>query len=241
MIGIIDTHSHILPGLDDGASDMRESICLLRQARRQGIRSVIATPHYSGRFPNICPDRIRLLCREVQAQAQAELKAKIRIWPGQEIMYSEEAVSLLDKGDLLTIADTRYVLIEFLSAVPYSYIFRGVKELTLAGYRPILAHAERYEALREEGRLEELKKQGACVQLNFRPIGGKWYHESTRWCRKILRDGLADFLGTDMHNTGGRRPETEKAVKWMQKELGGRYREAVLRGNVQELLRGNEV
>ena len=241
MTGIIDTHSHILPGLDDGASDMRESICLLRQARQQGIRSVIATPHYSGRFPNICPDRIRLLCREVQEQAQAELKAEIRIWPGQEIMYSEEAVSLLDKGDLLTIADTRYVLIEFLSAVPYSYIFRAVKELTLAGYRPILAHAERYEALREEGRLEELKKQGACVQLNFRPIGGKWYHETTRWCRKILRDGLADFLGTDMHNTGGRRPETEKAVRWLDKSLDARYTAGLLRDNALKMLKGREL
>ena len=241
MIGIIDTHSHILPGLDDGASDMKESICLLRQARRQGIRSVIATPHYSGRFPNICPDRIRLLCREVQEQAQAELQTEIRIWPGQEIMYSEEAVSLLDKGDLLTIADTRYVLIEFLPAAPYSYIFRAVKEIALAGYRPILAHAERYQALREVGRLEELKKQGSLIQLNFRPVGGKWYQETPRWCRKVLKDGLADFLGTDMHNTGGRGPETEKAVKWMKKELSSSYTEAVLRKNVQELLRGKEV
>lgn len=241
MTGIIDIHSHILPGLDDGAADMQESIRMLRQAGQQGVRGVAATPHYSGRFPNICPDRIRTLCREVQDQARAELKNEIHIWPGQEIMYSENALSLLEKRELLTIADTRYVLVEFLPAAPYSYIFNAVRELTFAGYRPILAHAERYQALREDGRLEELKKHGSRIQLNFRPVGGKWYQETPRWCRKILKDGLADFLGTDMHNTGGRRAETEKAVKWMKKELSNSYIEAVLRKNAQELLRGNEV
>ena len=241
MKEIIDTHSHILPGLDDGASDMRESIRMLRQAWRQGITDVIATPHYSGSFPNTCPDRIRMLCRKLQKEAHAELKKEIRIWPGQEIMYSEKALSLLEKGKLLTISDSRYVLVEFIPAAPYSYIFRAVKELTFGGYRPILAHAERYQALREAGRLEELKKQGACVQLNFRPAGGRWYHETSRWCRKMLRRELADFLGTDMHNTGGRSPETEKAVMWMDKKLRRSYADAVLRGNARELLGKKEL
>ena len=116
-----------------------------------------------------------------------------------------------------------------------------MKELIIAGYRPILAHAERYEALRDEGRLEELKKQGACVQLNFRSIGGKWHHETTRWCRKILRDGLADFLGTDMHNTGGRRPETEKAVRWLDKSLDARYTAGLLRDNALKILKDREL
>ena len=241
MTWIIDTHSHILPGLDDGASDMQESIRMLRQAGQQGIRGVIATPHYSGRFPNICPDRIRRLCREVQAQARARLKTEIQIWPGQEIMYSEDALSLLEEEKLLTIAGTRYVMVEFLPAAPYSYIFSAVRELTLAGYRPVLAHAERYQALREEGRLEELKKQGACVQLNFRPAGGKWHQGTARWCRKILRRGLADFLGTDMHNTEGRGPETERAVRWMEKELSSSYIDAVLKRNAMGLLEGKEI
>lgn len=239
MTDIIDIHSHILPELDDGASDMQESIQMLRLAWQQGIGQVIATPHYSGGFQNACPEKIRSLCQEVQVRARSELKAEISIWPGQEIMYSEDVPGLLEEGRLLTMADSRYVLVEFLPAVSYSYIFHAVKELVYAGYRPILAHAERYQALREDGKLEELKKQGACVQLNFRPIGGKWYHETARWCRKMLKREITDFLGTDMHNTTHRKPETEKAVMWMEKELRESYMRSVLRANALELLREN--
>lgn len=241
MRGIIDTHSHILPGLDDGASDMRESMWMLRQAQNQGIAGVIATPHYSGRYQNVCPDRIRSLCREVQEQTRAELKKEIRIWPGQEIMYSEEVVSLLEEGKLLTIADSRYVLVEFMPVMPYSYIFRAVKEMTLAGYRPILAHAERYPALREAGRVKELKEQGACVQLNFRPIGGKWYYDTTKWCRKMLRERNVDFLGTDMHNSEGRRPEIEKGAKWLKKSLASDYIKKLLNENALKMLKDKEL
>ena len=134
MTWIIDTHSHILPGLDDGASDMQESIRMLRQAGQQGIRGVIATPHYSGRFPNICPDRIRRLCREVQAQARARLKTEIQIWPGQEIMYSEDALSLLEEEKLLTIAGTRYVMVEFLPDICADLLFPAEDELRISVY-----------------------------------------------------------------------------------------------------------
>lgn len=241
MKGIIDVHSHILPGLDDGASDMNESIEMLRQAQRQGICGVIATPHYSGRYPNMCPERIRSLCREVQMAAEEKLQADIRIWPGQEILYTEDAVSLLEEGKILTIADSRYVLTEFLPAAPYSYIFRGVKGLVLSGYRPVLAHAERYQALREAGRLEELKDQGALVQLNFGSAGGKWYHGITRWCRKVLLEETADLLGTDMHDTGERGPDADKAAGWLERSLSDGYAERLLSGNAMKILEDKEL
>ena len=118
---------------------------------------------------------------------------------------------------------------------------RRVFRVALRALADPSAFAERYQALREEGRLEELKKQGACVQLNFRPAGGKWHQGTARWCRKILRRGLADFLGTDMHNTEGRGPETERAVRWMEKELSSSYIEAVLKRNAMGLLEGKEI
>ena len=241
MTRIVDMHSHILPGLDDGAADIKESLQMLQQAWRQGITEVVATPHYSYRYQNICPDRIRSLCGEVQQYAQKKLHIDIHIIPGQEILYSEESVKLLEEGKLLSIGGGRHVLIEFLPNASYAYIFRAVKNLICSGYYPILAHAERYQALREEGRLEELKKQGACVQRNFRPAGGKSHQGTARWCRKILRRGLADFLGTDMHNTEGRGPETERAVRWMEKELSSSYIEAVLKRNAMGLLEGKEI
>ena len=73
-------------------------------------------------------------------------------------------------------------------------------------YRPVIAHIERYGALREKGRVEELTEIGALMQMNYRRIGGKWYEETTRWCRKMLKDEKIHFLATDMHNTKARKP-----------------------------------
>lgn len=236
MTEIIDLHSHVLPGLDDGAENMEESIRMLRLAWGQGIKGVVATPHYSNDFTNICVNKIRALCTEVQEKICVELKAEFHVWPGQEIMYSEDAVRLLDEGKLLTIADSGYVLVEFLPETVYSYIFRAVKELILAGYHPIIAHAERYQALRDQEKLQEIRAQGAYIQLNFRSAGGRWYNETTKWCRKVLREGSVDFLGTDMHNIKERGPETGRAVAWMSKSLDCDYTEAVLKGNALKIL-----
>lgn len=236
MTRIVDMHSHILPGLDDGAADIKESLQMLQQAWRQGITEVVATPHYSYRYQNICPDRIRSLCGEVQQYAQKKLHIDIHIIPGQEILYSEESIKLLEEGKLLSIGGGRHVLIEFLPNASYAYIFRAVKNLICSGYYPILAHAERYQAVRESGRLEELKAQGALVQLNFRSAGRKWYHETTRWCRRMLREEMVDFLGTDMHNIKERGPDTEGTVAWMKKSLSEGYMEKALYGNGFEIV-----
>lgn len=236
MTGIIDIHSHILPGLDDGSSDMRESIHMLRLAAKQGITQVVATPHYSHGFRNIRPDEIRKLCRDVRETALRELKTDILIWPGQEIMYDGDVLNLLAKGSILTIADSRYVLTEFLPSAPYSYIYRAVRELLLEGYIPIIAHAERYMYLREKGRVDEIRGQGACIQVNFRRVGGKWYDSTTRWCREMLHSRKIDFLGTDMHNMKERRPETGAALEWMRKHLGRNYLSKILYRNQQRVL-----
>ena len=238
MTRIMDIHSHILPGLDDGAEDMQESIQMLDQAWRQGITEVVATPHYSFMYPNICPDRIRTLCREVQKRARQELDADIRIIPGQEIMYSEDVVDLLEEGKLLSIGGSRHVLTEFRPDVSYSYIFRAVKDLVFAGYIPIIAHAERYGAVRTAGRVEELRGRGALIQLNSRSAGGKWYHDTTRWCRRLLRKEMVDLFGTDMHNIRERSPETKSAVEWMKKSLKEEYVERVLYKNGLGVIRG---
>lgn len=237
MAQIADIHSHILPGLDDGAKDMEESLQMLWQAWQQGITEVVATPHYSFLYENICPDRIRALCKEVQECARRKLDVDIHITPGQEIMYSEDVVKLLEEGKLLTMGEGRHVLTEFRPEMPYTYIFRAVKDLVFAGYIPILAHAERYRAIREPGKVEELKAQGALIQLNFRAVGGKWHHETTRWCRRALREEIVDFFGNDMHNISERRPDTKRAVEWMKKSLDEEYVERVLWENGHEIIK----
>ena len=159
-----------------------------------------------------------------------------RIYPGQEIYYSQETSEKLRRNQLLTMGGSAYILIEFMPNVPYSLVYRAVRELTEKGYCPILAHIERYGVLREKGRVEELIKAGAYMQMNYRRIGGKWYDETTRWCRKMLREEKIHFLATDMHNTKDRRPETKEAEVWMLKHLGRAYIEKITWKNAEKIL-----
>lgn len=238
---VMDMHCHILPGLDDGPKSEQESIQMLKLAKKQGIRGLIATPHHSHSYRQAGPRQIEELCRSLEKKAQAVIEPGFRIYPGQEIFYSEDVPEKLEKKEILTMAGSQYVLTEFLPGAPYSAIERAVRELTHAQYTPILAHVERYQALREGDRIEELAEFGACMQMNYRPIGGKWYSETTRWCRAVLKEGLIDFLGTDMHNTGTRQPETLKALVWMEKHLDNDYIQDIIYRNPGKILKNEKL
>ncbi len=232
----IDIHCHVLPKLDDGPASLQESIRMLKMANKQGIQAVAATPHCSHQFRQEDPEKIKNLCRRLEIKARAEVDPDFRIYPGEEIFYSQETLEMLKRNQLLTIGEGRYILIEFMPNVPYSLLYRAVRELTEVQYRPILAHIERYGVLREKGRVEELIKAGASMQMNYRRIGGRWYDETVRWCRRMLKNGSIHFLATDMHNTKSRRPQTQEAEIWMEKHLEKAYMEEICWKNAQKIL-----
>lgn len=237
---IIDIHSHILPGLDDGASSMEESLEMIQAAYQQGVRQIIATPHYSSRFRDAVPEKVRELCGTLE-EAARQKDMKIRIHPGQEIMYTDEAADLLREGRILTMAGSRYVLVEFFPSVAWSSMQQAVRKLLVNGYVPVIAHAERYLCLRENDRTEELRDQGVLFQINYRSVGGSWHDRTARWCRKMLKEKKADFLGTDMHNMGSRSPSTQSAVKWMEAHLTRLGMRKVMYGNALKMIADEKI
>ena len=235
----IDIHNHILPGLDDGASSEEESMCMLKNAAKQGVISVIATPHCSVEYQNK-KEEIQLACKKIEKRARAEIDPKFSIYPGQEILYTQDILEKLEKQEVLTMADSSYILVEFMPWTPYSEMYKAVRDLTTKGYAPILAHIERYPALREKDRVDELIETGARMQMNYRPVGGKWYSETTRWCRKMLKEEKIHFLSTDMHNMKSRKPDTRGAEAWMEKHLDRIYMRAVCYKNAQKIIGKSE-
>lgn len=232
----LDIHCHILPGLDDGSKSMKETMKILKMARRQNIISAIATPHYSPHYRNDNPEEIKELCRLTEKQAQEVVDPEFRIYPGQEIFFSDEVLEKLKRGELLTLAGSDYVLIEFMPDVPYSNLQRVVRDLTMERYLPILAHIERYDVLREDGRVEELTELGAYMQMNYRHIGGKWYSDTARWCRKMLKESRIHFLATDSHDMRTRYPATTDAELWVQKHLDKEYIRNLFYKNAKKIL-----
>lgn len=234
---IIDVHSHILPGMDDGSSSESESLRMLKMAAKQGVTGVIATPHYSPEYSNRSPSEIRLACAKLEQKARESIHPEFSVYPGQEILYNQEIPEKLQAGEVLTLADSKYVLVEFMPWAPYSELQRCVRMLTQYHYRPVLAHVERYDVLREKGRPEELVDMGALLQMNYRRIDGKWYEETTRWCRKMLKQEMIHFLGTDMHNTKSRRPSIDGAYVWMSKHLEPSYIKKICYRNQKIMLK----
>ncbi len=223
--GVIDIHSHILPGIDDGAQDMETSLKMLKESYRQGVRAVIATSHYMKHRWQTRPDEIKELIKKLEKELEKEQLA-LRIYSGQEIQYFDGMTEMLQAGELLTMAESHYVLTEFLPMSPWSQIRGAVRKLTLAGYKPVLAHIERYQCLRKAGSLTELKNEGAYLQMNYGSLldSGHFWNLRQRaecdWCRRTLLEGHIHFLGTDMHGIDHRAPDSERALDWIRKKGG---------------------
>ena len=237
---IIDTHCHILPGVDDGAKNADETRRMLRMAFKDGIDEIIATPHFN------CDMDASVLEKRMGAYLRTckyakEMNPTARIYLGNELYYSEGVVDALDRGDALTLNQTKYVLVEFPVYSEFRYIRQAVQNLQYAGYLPVIAHIERYQGMKKEEQVAELAGMGACMQVNVSSVMGKagW---STRWyLLKLMRHGLIHVLGTDAHGATHRRPEMRDCLSYIDKKIGKTYREEISTINPSRIIRGEYI
>lgn len=233
MRRIIDIHTHILPGIDDGARDWDESRSMLEQAYKQGIRCILATPHYSRKGH---PGNLFDLAEQLQYEAY-KIAADFMTGLGQETYYHEELAENLKSGRALTLAGSRYVLVEFDPHVPYERLYQGIRKLCMATYIPVIAHMERYSCLREQGRLEDLVQCGCRLQMNYNSLEGNGiWHRETRWCRKQILENRVHYLGTDMHRMDYRKPTIGRSLKWLEEHVSINRMDALLYKNAESII-----
>lgn len=176
-----------------------------------------------------------------QANASA---LDVSLYAGNEVLWFDSMTERLQSGEILTLADSHYTLIEFYPEESYQTILRAIRNVRNAGYRPIIAHAERFKAIQEHG-LAEVRELGAYVQLSTEPLSHKGlsglFDRETKFIQKALRNQEADFLGTDMHRVDRRPPVLRDAIDWVQKNLDPDYADAVLQNNAEAILRDEEL
>lgn len=231
MEGIVDVHAHILPGVDDGASDWEEAVWMLNCAYEQGIRAIIVTPHYSRRQN---PEWLREKAGRLAKEAES-IDPGFHIFLGQEILYFDSIVERLQEEQALTLAGSRHVLVEFLPQTPYNKIYQGVRKIMMAGYYPVIAHVERYDALRDEARMEELAETGCMMQMNYRSLQGGLFDRNARWCRRQVLDGRISLFGTDTHHRDVRTPEIAGSLRWLRAHAGDQL-SAMIRDHAWEII-----
>lgn len=196
----VDIHSHLLPGIDDGAKDIETSIKLIKKMSSYGIKNFITTPHILGEvYPNTST-----LIKEKLAEVQAELKRQgldeITIRTAAEYMMDEQFTKLLEEDDILTLKDN-YILVEmsYFSA-PFN-LYDVLFEIHLKGYKPVLAHPERYTFFHEDfENYYKLKKAGCLFQLNLLSLTTQYGKNVQKMSHKLLKENLYDFVGTDTHH-----------------------------------------
>ena len=214
MQGIIDIHSHVLPDVDDGAKDMDMSMEMIKCAYAQGVRGMIATPHYYPGHKNCPVNRLQEVYQELCEKATS-LYEDFHLYLGQEIYYKDNVTDLLKQKEILTMAGTRYILLEFSTRCRYEDIYGAVRKTTQAGYYPILAHVERYQTLYEKRTyIPELIEAGAYIQVNAENYTLSVFSRERRFCMQQLKEGNIHFFGSDCHNMKSRKPDMDKVLKY---------------------------
>lgn len=236
---MIDVHAHVLPGVDDGARDMNESVRMLKILANQGFTGVIATPHGSRRGMKTA-DMLPVLAKELQEKIRMSYPG-FSVYLGQEQWYHQELPKQLRNGTAYTMAGSSYVLMEFSPDAPYSILYQGIRSLTAAGYMPILAHVERYMCLSEAERIRELISCGCVIQMNYDSLKGRWYQSEVRRCRRLVEEGRIHLLGTDMHRMDFRPPQIEDAMRWLNGHIQPEYRELLTTVNPMRIIKGEPI
>ncbi len=231
-----DIHCHILFGVDDGAQTLEESEAMIAAARDEGIRTIYLTPHYSYGGNDYDLKTMQVHFEQLQRRC-GEFYDDMTLYLGNEILYTPSILEALEKGEALTLGNSRYVLVEFRTAEDYSSIYEGLKNLVEAGYSPIIAHVERYDALYKKiDRIEDLIYLGAYIQVNCRSILGSRMNRATSWANRLLQNRCVHFIADDSHNMDERGPMMEAAVQKLVQKIGDDDAARILYFNPQRLL-----
>ncbi len=238
---MIDLHTHILPGVDDGIESADQSVEFARIAVEDGVRLMVATPHCKEGFwfndrETVLGDVARL--RTLLNDAGVDLA----IEPGAEVYLCEDLVERVRDGRAPTLADNGKTLLLELSLTQYpvdleNLIFR----LKLAGIEPLFAHPERIRYFQDDiGRYEEAIRLGGWGQITTGSILGMFGRAAQEFSEEILRKGLVHVLASDSHNLRGRRPVLSEALDAMIPIVGERRAFAMCREGPRALLDGRE-
>ncbi|OCS88263.1 tyrosine-protein phosphatase [Caryophanon latum] len=195
---MIDMHTHILYGVDDGPKEVADTMAMLEQAQQQKITHIISTSHASHPQYNVTATTVTAQLAELQALAQ---QFDIKLHRGQEVRIQPNIVDLYNNGELLTLADSRYLLLELPSSNVPQYTKAIIYDLLEVGIIPIIAHPERNKGIAEKPeRLEKLIRLGAMSQVTAGSLSGHFGKSVQKTALDLVSLNLVQTYGSDAHN-----------------------------------------
>ena len=227
----IDIHSHIIFDVDDGSKSLEQSIKSLEQIKKIGLEDVVCTPHFrSGNIDKIVKTKENYLKLKEKAK-----ELNINLYLGNEILYTDKIITLLKRNRLLTLNNTKYVLIEFKrnETMDIHTVINILEELVENGYKPILAHPELYINYRNIEDMYKIKETGTMLQMDATSIiRNKTKRNIYKFSKKLLKEKLIDIVASDSHCTKKRSYiSLAKAYKKVSKKQGSEYANILFKEN----------
>ena len=196
-----DIHSHILFDVDDGSNSIEESISLIKKMNMIGFDNIILTPHYieNSKYCSFNDEKLKklnILKNEVKKQG-----IPINLYLGNEIFINDHIIEEIKNNQIYTLNNSKYLLFELPFHNQILNLQDIIYEIILAGYIPILAHPERYDAFQNDYHLvDTLKKEGLLFQCNYSSILGYYGKDAKKLFKYLLKSNYVDYLGTDIHH-----------------------------------------
>lgn len=241
MENMIDIHSHILPGVDDGSDSFEKSMRMLKCAADDGISGIILTPHNKPGHRHMHFSKMASNVEKLQ-KLMAEGNIKIELYIGSELYYRSGLLEEIENDISATLAGSRYVLLEFTPLEDYDYIRNGCYSLLMGGYYPVLAHAERYQNVcSKKYGIDELIEMGCYIQVNAGSVMGKAGSKAKRFVRNILKRQQVHFVATDAHDLKRRAPYLSDCANFISKKYGEDYSEKLFCENPMCVIRDNDI
>lgn len=231
---MIDIHSHILFGLDDGAENMAETKEMLYYASREGIQAIVATPHYVRGKEN--SSDVQKNYDEIMQWIE-QVRLPVTLYLGNEALLSDDLVEDLKEGKCKTLASSQCILVELHNLMPVLIVKRLIFQLTLKGYKPVIAHCDRL--IKDKGHKElllEIVKMGALLQVNASCFTDAGFKAERRVILKLIKKGIISFVASDSHDAKSRKPELKVAYELIRRKFGLKVADDLFLNNQKALL-----
>lgn len=192
-------HSHLIPGIDDGARTLEDALELVRNMHRLGFSRLITTPHIQAEFYKNTPEIILSGLEKLRVAIAAE-NLPVTVEAAAEYLLDDGFEEKMNKGELLSFGE-KFILVEMSYYNPHPNLKAYIFNLQCEGYKVILAHPERYSYwFNDFGKYEDLKGRDVYFQMNTVSLAGFYPEPVRKTAEKLIDKGMIDFLGSDMHN-----------------------------------------
>lgn len=232
---MIDMHSHILFGVDDGALVLKDSLDLIKEEIKKGVTKIILTPHFNkrkGDVPDLIDENFKVLSGAISYEG-----LEVQLFLGCEVYLENNYYDVIWNEPIITLAGSDYILVEFSMTDTPKNIPEICYEARLNGYIPIIAHVERYDILYDNNQLiKDILNEGAHFQVNASAVINKEDKESHKFVNYLLKNELVSFVASDVHNNNSRGFYLDEAYKTVNKVYSHNYAEKIFKTNQENII-----